>query len=158
MNPRVAATAVSAGVILAATPIVMHFEGEFRSAYRDPVGIVTDCFGHTKTAKMGTTNTHEQCMAKLKADFEEHYTGMSKCLVRELPVNVQAAALSFTFNVGVQKFCTSTMAAKFNVGDIAGGCAEMSRWINAGGKPLPGLVKRRAAERQLCEQDLGTTQ
>jgi len=157
MNPR-AAAAVSAGVIAAATPIVVYFEGERLAAYRDPVGIVTDCFGHTKTAKMGVTNTHEQCMAKLKADFEEHYDGMRKCLVRELPINVQGAALSFTFNVGVKKFCTSAVAAKFNVGDIAGGCAELSRWVNAGGKPLPGLVKRRAAERKLCEQDLGAVQ
>ena len=158
MDDRRVAAGVTAAVIGVATPVVVYFEGEKLFTYRDPIGIVTDCVGHTKGAVMGATYTHEQCMARLKADFEEHYAGMRKCLVRELPINVQAAALSFTFNVGVQKFCTSTMAAKFNAGDIAGGCAEMSRWINAGGKPLPGLVKRRAAERRLCEQDLGAVQ
>lgn len=150
MNPR-AAAAVSAGVIAAATPIVVYFEGERLIAYRDPVGIVTDCFGHTKTAKMGTKNTHEQCMAKLKTDFEEHYAGMTACIKHELPVHVLGATLSLTFNIGVQKFCNSTIAKKFNAGDIAGGCAEFSRWIYAGGKVLPGLVKRRAEERRVCE-------
>ena len=150
MNPR-AAAAISAGVIAAATPVVMYFEGERLAAYRDPVGIVTDCFGHTKTAKMGTTNTHEQCMAKLKADFEEHYAGMTKCIKRDLPVHVLGASLSLTFNIGVQKFCSSSIVTKFNAGDIAGGCAEFSRWVYAGGKVLPGLVKRRAEERRICE-------
>jgi hypothetical protein len=37
-----------------------------------------------------------------------------------------------------------------------GACAELSRWTYAGGKQLPGLVRRRAAERQLCE-GLGMT-
>lgn len=33
-------------------------------------------------------------------------------------------------------------------GDLA---AELSRWVYAGGRKLQGLVKRRAAERAMCE-------
>ncbi|WP_417283029.1 glycoside hydrolase family protein [Comamonas sp.] len=43
---------------------------------------------------------------------------------------------------------------KANAGDIDGACAELIRWTYAGGKQLPGLVKPRAAERQLCEREL----
>jgi lysozyme len=35
-----------------------------------------------------------------------------------------------------------------------GACNELPRWTLAGGKELPGLVKRRAAERDLCLQGL----
>jgi lysozyme len=31
-----------------------------------------------------------------------------------------------------------------------GACQQFSRWTYAGGKQLPGLVKRRAEEKQLC--------
>ena len=55
------------------------------------------------------------------------------------------------FNVGNARFCSSTLARKANAGDMAGACAELSRWTYAGGKPLPGLVKRRATERAICE-------
>ncbi|HHG5564729.1 TPA: glycoside hydrolase family protein [Pseudomonas aeruginosa] len=40
---------------------------------------------------------------------------------------------------------------KLNAGDVRGACAELSRWVYAGGKKLGGLVRRRAAERELCE-------
>ena len=66
----------------------------------------------------------------------------------------KAAFLSFAFNVGAQKFCGSTLVKKANQGDMPGACAELSRWTYAGGRELPGLVKRRAAERALCERGL----
>ncbi|WP_405045477.1 glycoside hydrolase family protein [Pseudomonas aeruginosa] len=45
----------------------------------------------------------------------------------------------------------STLLRKLNAGDVRGACAELSRWVYAGGKKLGGLVRRRAAERELCE-------
>ena len=65
-----------------------------------------------------------------------------------------AAFLSFAFNVGNGAFCGSTLTRKANAGDMPGACAELSRWTYAGGKQMPGLVIRRAAERQLCERGL----
>jgi lysozyme len=65
-----------------------------------------------------------------------------------------AAYLSFAFNVGVNAFCGSTAVRKLNAGDRTGACAELSNWTRSGGKVLPGLVRRRAAERQLCESGL----
>ncbi|HTD03821.1 lysozyme [Undibacterium sp.] len=48
-----------------------------------------------------------------------------------------------------------TMVRKLNAGDYAGACNELPRWVYAGGKILPGLVKRRAAEQELCLRGLG---
>lgn len=150
MNPR-AAAAAAAAVIGLATPVVGHFEGEIRHGYRDPIGIVTACVGHTKTAELGRSYTHEECMQLMRTDLADHYAGLSACLHGNLPVHVQAALLSFTYNVGVARACSSSAVRLINAGNIAAGCAELSKWTMAGGKVLPGLVKRRAAERALCE-------
>lgn len=47
--------------------------------------------------------------------------------------------------------CASTLARKANAGDMPGACAELSKWVFANKAKLPGLVKRRAAEREVCE-------
>jgi GH24 family phage-related lysozyme (muramidase) len=55
---------------------------------------------------------------------------------------------------GAQEQRFADGARKANAGDMPGACAELSRWTRAGGNELPGLVKRRAAERELCERGL----
>jgi lysozyme len=60
--------------------------------------------------------------------------------------------VSFAYNVGGGNYCGSTLVRKLNAGDTAGACNELTRWTRAKGIVLPGLVKRREAERQLCLQ------
>lgn len=157
VSPKMLA-GMSAGAVALSTPVILHFEGWRLTPYRDPIGIVTDCAGHTRTAKMGVPNTHAGCARKLRDDMAEHWADIAACVPQLADVSDEEAAahLSFAFNVGSGKFCGSTLAAKLRAGDRAGACAELSRWINAGGKPLPGLVARRAAEREMCELGLGT--
>ncbi len=150
MNPR-AAAAGAAAVVALASPVVVHFEGEIRHGYRDPLGIVTACVGHTKTAQLGRAYTAAERADLLRTDLAEHHAGLRACLKGNVPPHVEAALLSFAFNVGVAKACGSTAVAKVNRGDFAGGCTELSKWGMAGGSVLPGLVKRREAERALCE-------
>ena len=150
MNPR-AAVMVGAAVMGLAVPVVYYFEGDIRHGYRDPIGIVTACSGHTATAQLGRRYTAEECRDLLVRDLELHNAEMLRCVGVDLPAHVHAALLSFTFNVGGQAFCASTLVRKLNAGDLAGACAELSRWVYARGRQLPGLVKRRAAERRLCE-------
>lgn len=145
---------VGAGAAALAVPLVQHFEGTVFSTYRDPVGIITACTGHTgPELKMGQTYTREQCEEMLYKDLTKHADALS-CVRAPLTDGQRAAFLSFAFNVGDDAFCRSTLVRKANAGDIDGACAELSRWTYAGGKQLPGLVKRRAAERQLCERGL----
>ncbi|EHN64295.1 lysozyme [Comamonas testosteroni] len=145
---------VGAGAAALAVPLVQHYEGTVFSTYRDPVGIVTACTGHTgPELKMGQTYTREQCEEMLYKDLAKHANALS-CVRTPLTDGQRAAFLSFAFNVGDDAFCRSTLVRKANAGDINGACAELSRWTYASGKQLPGLVRRRAAERQLCEQGL----
>lgn len=137
-----------------AVPVVKFYEGEVRATYKDPVGIVTACVGHTgPELAMGQTFTREQCEDMLYRDLLKH-TAALECVRSPMTDGQKAAFLSFAFNVGNGAFCGSTLTRKANAGDMPGACAELSRWTYAGGKQLPGLVTRRAAERQLCERGL----
>lgn len=144
------------GVAATATlsTFVPQFEGMVLRGYKDPVGIVTACAGHTLTAQLGRPYTKEECESLLYYDLAVHAEGVMKCVSTELTAGQSAAFVSFAYNVGVSKFCKSTMAKKINAGDVAGACKELSRWTTAGGKQLMGLVKRRAAERALCESGI----
>lgn len=136
----------------AAVSLVAYYEGTIYKSYKDPIGIVTACTGHTgPELKMGQTFTKQQCEEMLYQDLAKHADALD-CIKKPMTDGQKAAFLSFAFNVGNGAFCSSTLARKANAGDMIGACAEMSRWTYAGGKKLPGLVKRRADERQLCER------
>jgi lysozyme len=139
----------AAALLLAAVPV---FEGTLFNTYRDPIGILTACTGHTgPELRLGQIFTHEQCEQMLVDDLAQHAAKVQACVRTPLTQGQRAAFVSFAFNVGGQAFCASTLARKANAGDMAAACAELSRWVLAGSKPLPGLVKRRAIERAWCE-------
>lgn len=142
---------VGAGTVSLLTAYVPAFEGMVLRGYRDPIGIVTACAGHTATAVLGKPYTVTECHALLERDLVEHATGVMSCIKPPMSTGQKAAFISFAFNVGTAKFCSSTLAKKANSGDMAGACAELSRWVLAKGKTLPGLVKRRQVERDMCE-------
>jgi lysozyme len=62
------------------------------------------------------------------------------------PENRLAAIVDFTFNLGAGRLQTSTLRRRINQRDWNGAKIELSRWVRGGGKVLPGLVVRRAAE------------
>jgi lysozyme len=61
------------------------------------------------------------------------------------------ALTSFAYNLGFDALAASTLWRKLQAGDATGAAAQFDRWVHGGGKVLPGLVKRRAAERALFE-------
>ena len=148
MSKAKIAAGLGAVAIGLAMPVVMHFEGLSLTPYKDPIGLDTVCFGETHAEMRAYTVA--ECKAMLLDSLESHGRDIAACLPQDLPDHQKAAALSFGYNVGAQKLCSSTFAAKLRARDPSA-CAELSRWVYAGGKQLPGLVKRRAAERALCE-------
>lgn len=140
--------AASAALLLAVVPV---FEGTVLKTYRDPIGILTSCMGHTgPELKIGQKWTTEQCNQQLAEDLNKHADALA-CIRPPLTDGQKAAFVSFAYNVGVPKFCQSTLVKKANAMDMPGACAELSRWTYAGGRELPGLVTRRKVERQVCE-------
>lgn len=153
---RVAAV-MSAGAIAIGTTIAVS-EGKVNVGYPDPgpkgVTLPTACYGSTKGIVIGKRYTDDECAEMLAEDVMKHGLEIDKCLTRPIPEKTRAAFISFAFNVGTGKFCASSLARKANAGDLRGACAELSKWTWAGTRQLPGLVRRRAAERALCEEGL----
>jgi lysozyme len=132
--------------------LVAGFEGLRTYAYRDPVGILTICFGETRGVRPGDTATAAECKAKLGGRLLEFETGIRRCMRNPdaIPDGAYIASISFAYNVGVGAFCNSTMRRKLDAGDIRGACDELPKWVKARGITLPGLVNRRKAEREIC--------
>lgn len=142
---------VGAGCCATLLAYVPQFEGTILRGYKDPIGIVTACTGHTATAVLGRPYTPAECDQLLVADLVAHAEPVLGCVpgLKEKPYQL-AAATSFAFNVGSDAFCRSTFARKLKAGD-ASACSELDKWVYAGDKKLPGLVTRRSVERAMCE-------
>ena len=151
MQPR---NRKAAGWCAIAVICVSGFEGLRTIAYADPVGIPTICFGETKGVRMGDRATIEECEGMLASSLEIANRSVDACVSAYLPDTRRAALVSFTYNVGGQAFCSSTLVRKLNAGDVVGACDQLLRWDLAKGIRLPGLTKRRAAERAMCLQGL----
>ena len=59
------------------------------------------------------------------------------------------ALVSFSFNVGLGNLQRSTIRMKHNREEFEEAAEAFMQWTKAGGKELPGLVKRRRDERNL---------
>jgi lysozyme len=66
----------------------------------------------------------------------------------ERPTQIAAIA-DFTFNCGAGNLEISNLRRRVNRGDFDGAADEFLRWVYARGVKLPGLVRRRVAERDL---------
>lgn len=154
MGPGPKAAAWAAAAVLA-LPIIILSEGKENVAYLDVVRVPTSCYGHTgPEVQVGAKYTDDQCMDALEADLSHAANGIKTCIKADVPPQSLASFISFSYNVGTKNFCQSTLVKKLNAGDLAGACAELSKWTKAKGQVWPGLVKRRAAERAYCERGL----
>lgn len=153
LNKRIAGYTLAATISIA-TAVVASFEGLRTKTYLDPVGIPTICYGHTATAKIGDSKTPAECEDLLGKDLLIAIRDVESRVRVDMTVERRAALVSFVYNVGGTKFGTSTLLRKLNASDARGACAELSRWVYAGGVKLKGLVARRAEERALCEVGL----
>ena len=142
----VAALAVSAAALVA---IATH-EGYRGEAYKDAVGIPTIGYGETAGVKMGDKTTPERALVQLLTSTEKHADAIRSCIKVPLYQHEFDAYVSLSYHIGAGAFCRSTLVKKLNAGDYGGACAEIRRWNRAGGKVLPGIVKRREAEYRMC--------
>lgn len=126
--------------------LIKKFEGCKLYAYKDSVGVWTIGWGNTSHAKAGMSITQQQAEDFLKQDLEPAEKKLNGMCIN-FKQNQFDALCSFIFNLGSGNFDSSTLRkkiiAKASDEEIA---SEFVRWVNAGGKPLLGLKRRRAAE------------
>ena len=142
-------------VCQAAIDLVKHFEGLYLNAYLCPAGVPTIGYGHTEGVKMGQTITAPQAEDFLAGDLAGAAADVDRLVTVALNDDQRGALASFVFNLGAGNLASSTLLRKLNAGDYAGAAAEFGKWVNAGGRKLDGLVKRRAAEADLFDGDTG---
>lgn len=123
--------------------------------YRDPVGLPTVGYGHLVLAKdklkIGDKITQARAEQLLRDDLASAERAVEKLVSVPISDNQFAALVSFIFNLGSGNLAKSTLLRKLNRRDYAGAAEQFGRWIFAGKPPkaLPGLIKRRAREREL---------
>ena len=130
--------------------LIKRFEGLRTKAYADPVNIPTIGYGHTKGVKLNDPEITEAEADRLLAEDLKLYEGPINEMVKVPLTQGQFDALvSFAFNLGTGALRGSTLLKKLNAGQP---CAdEFLRWNMAGGKAMPGLTRRRQAEKRMFE-------
>jgi lysozyme len=131
------------------TALIKFFEGFRASAYYDAVGVPTIGYGTTTGVKMGQTITEAQGEALLQADLRKFEAGVDKLVTVTLTQEQFDALVSFSYNLGLGNFGSSTLLKLVNAGRFDLAKDQFIRWNKAGGKVLDGLTKRRQAEATL---------
>lgn len=149
VSPKGPIVATVLAAILALTAVfIKPWEGRKYTPYRDIVGVLTVCDGHTGKDIVQKRYTDAECDAFLKKDLEIAHSAVAKCITIELKPYEESALTSAAFNIGPKVVCGSTLQKKANAGQPF--CAELKKWVYAGGRVIRGLVNRREAEYQMC--------
>lgn len=135
--------------------LIKEFEGFSSKPYLCPAGVPTIGYGSTRYAdstkvQMTDKPISETEATKLLADtLVDYETGVLRCVEVDMSQSEFDALVSFAYNLGVPNLKRSTLLKKFNEENRKGAAEEFMKWTRAGGNVLPGLVRRREAERKL---------
>lgn len=134
--------------------LVKRFEGFRAGAYRDAVGVWTIGYGHTAMAgppdvRAGMAMSRTEAEDVLRRDLAMFAQGVASALKASLAPAQFSALVSFAYNVGLGNFRKSSVLKAVNEGNFDAVPRRLQLWVKAGGRVLPGLVKRRAAEAEL---------
>lgn len=162
-SKKLIATGGVGGVLLGvalgvASPQITGFEGTKNEPYRDIVGVLTVCTGHTDPdVVVNKIYSNGECQALTVQDAKKAAIGVLKVSPHLAWHPMQlAAAISLAFNVGTGTYATSSVARLFNSGDFYGACQAFTLYKYAGGKVVQGLVNRREAEKKICLSTLSS--
>lgn len=137
--------------------LIKDFEGWYSTPYRDPIGIATIGYGFTyylpnrRKVKMDdpplTRIEGEAMLLEILSNYEND---VKRLLMKKLNQNQFDALVSFTYNLGATNLGRSTLLRKINTNpEDTRIVEEFLKWNKAGGKILPGLIRRRQAESDL---------
>lgn len=142
----------SAAALLLST--LTGFEGKRNVGYLDIAKIPTACMGDTKDVVVGRYYSDAECQARLEQQALVHVEAIRPCVPGATGSQLVAFG-SAAYNIGSGGFCQSSMARRWKAGDRRGACDALLAWdkarVNGGpARPVPGLTRRRAAERVIC--------
>jgi len=140
----------------AAIDLVKSFEGLRLKPYLDAVGIPTIGYGTImypdgkKVSLSDPEISEAKSIEYLEYEINQKASAVEKMTSVALNDNEFDALVSFAYNVGVGALQKSTLLKFLNASqDRVAVADQFLRWNKAGGKELPGLTRRRQAERSL---------
>ena len=141
--------------------LIKSFEGLFLKPYLCPAKVPTIGYGTIKYPNGKAVTLKDSAITEpiaaeyLMYEVEEKSSAVERMTKVPLNDNEYAALVSFAYNVGWQALEKSTLMKLLNAGtDRAAVADQFLRWDKAGGKQLPGLTRRRQAERSLFLQPM----
>jgi len=130
--------------------MLKKFEGCRLEAYRCPAGVLTIGYGHTQGVKEGMKISQAEAERMLVKDLEYYEQMVGMMVTVELTPHQVDALVSFAYNCGVGALRKSTLLQLVNKNPKDPKIKDaFMMWTKAGGKVLPGLVRRRDAEAKL---------
>jgi lysozyme len=132
--------------------LIKEFEGFRALAYLCPAGVWTIGWGHTRGVTEHDRVTEEMATDMLIEDLAWSEAAVKQYVTVPLNQNQFDALVSFTFNLGQGALAQSTLLRLLNSGEYTAAALQFGRWVKAGTQTLPGLVRRREAERALFEE------
>jgi lysozyme len=130
--------------------LIKSFEGLKLRAYLCPAKVWTIGFGSTGPhVTPGKVITEAQADELLQDDLDRFEKAVTRLVTVPLTQHQYDALVSFAFNVGISALERSTLLKRVNARLFDQARAEFAKWNRAGGRPLAGLTRRRAAEAAL---------
>jgi lysozyme len=133
--------------------LIKHFEGIHKKPYVCPAGYWTVGVGHLITrdpvlpSSWNRTFSSGEIDDLLRADLQRFELGVLRLLRPMQPTqSVFDSAVSFSFNLGLGAWQRSSVRSALLRGDKKRAGEVLLKYCRAGGKILPGLVRRREAE------------
>jgi len=148
--------------LLLAALLIKPWEGRVLKPYRDIVGVLTVCDGHTGNVEP-RAYTDAECDRLLASDVGAAWATVQRCYTAPMKEYQAASLVSLAYRTGpgapgvkdgvcwLKSGRMPTIRVAANEGRWADACAQFDYWVSAGGKRVRGLERRAAAERKLCE-------
>lgn len=129
--------------------LIRRFEGCRLMPYLCPAGVWTCGWGSTGPDVFpGRAWTQAYAEQRLERDAV-HFAVRTALYCPGLDGAALCAIADFAYNLGLGRLKASTLRRKVNEGAWEGARRELRKWVNGGGRQLPGLVLRREAEAAL---------
>lgn len=130
--------------------LVRKWESFAPKVYICPAGYPTIGYGHVvkpvEKDRFAGGITRLEAQELLKSDLRTAENAVLRYITVALDDGQFNALVSFTFNLGAGALQASTLRKVINRGDYEEAPEQFKRWVNAGGKKLKGLVRRRQEE------------
>lgn len=140
--------------------LIKRFEGFSPMRYICPAGYPTIGYGHmiVEGEHFDQPMSEQQAEELLERDIQRYEVAVQRMVKVLISDNEFAALVSFAYNLGSGRLKASTLLRLLNRGQEEAAAEEFAKWRMGGGRILPGLEARRAAEKRLFLSGLASRQ